>query len=283
MARANTSNDPQPRRRWFSFSLRTLFVVMTLLACWLGWELSVIRERKAVRQQLAAKGTFQFTTSAVYAERYQGGPPPSSIPKISMIRTWLGDEAIAEIWHSYHHDEFFEADRKLAAETFPEAEIKEWLPEPCHPGCFPTGTLVDTPEGPRTIESIVIGDLLHTILAQGEVEPVAVQSIFVTTNRIWRLETDAGVLLTTETQPLCSSMNDLPVAAGQLSPGDELLFRSDGRIRSARIHKIERTERIEKVFNLVLRNSEIFVAGGFLARSKPPAETATGHLQAHSH
>jgi hypothetical protein len=32
------------------------------------------------------------------------------------------------------------------------------------------------------------------------------------------------------------------------------------------------TERIDQVFNLVLGNSEIFVAGGYLARSKPPAD-----------
>jgi hypothetical protein len=32
------------------------------------------------------------------------------------------------------------------------------------------------------------------------------------------------------------------------------------------------TERTEKVFNLVLGNSKYFIAGGFLARSKPPAE-----------
>jgi hypothetical protein len=37
--------------------------------------------------------------------------------------------------------------------------------------------------------------------------------------------------------------------------------------------------RTEKVFNLILGDSEIFVAGGFLARSKPP--TAVGRVLAH--
>jgi hypothetical protein len=37
---------PLPKRRWFAFSLRTLFVVVTLVACWLGYELNWIRQRR---------------------------------------------------------------------------------------------------------------------------------------------------------------------------------------------------------------------------------------------
>jgi hypothetical protein len=33
-----------PKRRW-SYSLRTLFVVVTVVGCWLGYELNWIRER----------------------------------------------------------------------------------------------------------------------------------------------------------------------------------------------------------------------------------------------
>ena len=35
-------------RRWFRFSLRTLFVAMTLLGGWLGYELNWLRERHAM-------------------------------------------------------------------------------------------------------------------------------------------------------------------------------------------------------------------------------------------
>jgi hypothetical protein len=34
-----------PRRRWFAFSLRALFVVVTVFGCWLGYQLNWIRER----------------------------------------------------------------------------------------------------------------------------------------------------------------------------------------------------------------------------------------------
>ena len=39
---------PAPKRRWFRFSLRTLFVVMTVFACWLGYEINWIRQRHIV-------------------------------------------------------------------------------------------------------------------------------------------------------------------------------------------------------------------------------------------
>ena len=34
-----------PNRRWFRFSLRTLFVVVTVFGIWLGYELNWIRQR----------------------------------------------------------------------------------------------------------------------------------------------------------------------------------------------------------------------------------------------
>ncbi len=37
-----------PKRRWFRFSLRTLFVVVTVFGIWLGYELNWIRERHAI-------------------------------------------------------------------------------------------------------------------------------------------------------------------------------------------------------------------------------------------
>ncbi len=38
---------PTPNRRW-SFTLRTLFVVVTAFACWLGYELNWVRQRRAI-------------------------------------------------------------------------------------------------------------------------------------------------------------------------------------------------------------------------------------------
>ena len=73
------------RRRWFQFGLGTLFVLMTVFAVWLGWELKYIRERKEflawVESKLAteANHTFMIDPLAVPAE-------------IPVWRRWLGDK-----------------------------------------------------------------------------------------------------------------------------------------------------------------------------------------------
>ena len=43
-----------PRRRSLrvAFSLRTLFVVVTIIGVWLGWQLSIVRERKTLLAEL---------------------------------------------------------------------------------------------------------------------------------------------------------------------------------------------------------------------------------------
>ena len=37
-----------PKRRWFRFSLRMMFVVVTVFGCWLGYELNWIRQRHEI-------------------------------------------------------------------------------------------------------------------------------------------------------------------------------------------------------------------------------------------
>jgi hypothetical protein len=36
---------PAPNRRWLRFSLRTLFIMVTVVACWLGWNVHQVGER----------------------------------------------------------------------------------------------------------------------------------------------------------------------------------------------------------------------------------------------
>ena len=39
-------NDAKPKRRWFRFSLRTLFVFVTIIGVWLGFQASTVYHRK---------------------------------------------------------------------------------------------------------------------------------------------------------------------------------------------------------------------------------------------
>jgi hypothetical protein len=263
-------------RRMFRFSLRTMLIVMTLLCCWLGWEASVVRERRAVRRELQGNFAFQFTTTETWSKIPFApgvGPPPATIP---IIRVWLGDEAIQQIWFMRHIQGFSEDELKRLSRVFPEAQFDESQPEPCHPGCFPRGTLVDTPYGLCPIERIGPDHVVLALSPSGGSAGVKVQSVFTTENRLWKVETESGVLFTTETQPLCQT-GDRKLAAGKLQSGDEILYRGDEGVLPVKVLRVEQTARMETVFNLVLDDEDVFVAGGFLARSKPPA-----HSVAHS-
>jgi hypothetical protein len=43
-----------PKRRWLRFSLRTMFVAFTVVAVWLGWNVYIVRQRKAFISSLPA-------------------------------------------------------------------------------------------------------------------------------------------------------------------------------------------------------------------------------------
>jgi hypothetical protein len=48
------------KRHWLRFSLRTLFVLVTVIACWLGWQVHVVQHRHAVLRQIEADGGLVF-------------------------------------------------------------------------------------------------------------------------------------------------------------------------------------------------------------------------------
>ena len=146
--------------------------------------------------------------------------------------------------------------------------------EPCHPGCFPAGTAVRVPQGTtltdtKPIERIGQGDLVVTIDADGQPTSTAVVSVFITRNRLVNVRTDAGFLETTRTQPVCLQTGELR-AAGELKAGDTI-WRWDGARRQAATVREVTDGRAAQVFNLVLGDPTVFIAGDFLVRSKPPA------------
>jgi hypothetical protein len=130
-------------RRWFRFSLRTLFVLVTLLAAigsWVGRNLSAVQARRSLR----ASENVAFLT---YDEnRYGRGCPgvlevkshragdllnvgmannpsgrkrvsPTASPRLSAIRRWLGDKPMFAVIV------FDESDFESARARFPESLI----------------------------------------------------------------------------------------------------------------------------------------------------------------
>ncbi len=253
------------RRSWFSIRLRTLMFLVTILCIWLALQLNQVRERQRARRELS--GQFEFTTAESYAAMYVS-TPPEPVASIPWSRRLFGDEAVQQIWYS--HGEPTPETIARAARIFPEASVSEIPLEPCHPGCFPRGTLVETPNGPRSIEEMRRGDLVISIAPDSSPKAIAVQEIFMTNNVLWKVETERGELVTTETQPLSTEAGSI-CEAGKLKPGDVLWFYKDAETEAVRVKQVSRTGRTEQVINLILGDSQIFVAGGYLARSKPPS------------
>jgi formylglycine-generating enzyme required for sulfatase activity len=198
---------------------------------------------------------------------------PATVP---VVRRWLGDKAVQEFWNSPGFvGALSESEARGLSEIFPEATFHERHMEPCHPGCFPRGTLVATPRGPQPIQELGVGDYVTTVGHNGESSSTRIESVFITSNALWRVVTPESALLTTATQPLCTT-DQQPVAAGKLKAGDLLLIQEAEGIRSLPVLEAFKTNRAEQVFNLVLGEPQTFIAGGFLVRSKPPA--SAGHF-----
>lgn len=125
--------------RWFRFSLRTLFVVVTIFGVWLGCNLRIVRERKAVISELK-QGTSEFDRCATPLEpllrllEHGGTRDPRVIgidiypgSTVSTIRRYFGDEPYAELIMRHT------LDAKLierAEYAFPEAVLYVIVPAP---------------------------------------------------------------------------------------------------------------------------------------------------------
>ena len=96
-----------PRRRWFQFSLRTLFVLVTLWSGflgWLVWEWRFVQQRLAVFSSIDANGieSDMWVWSVEHGKQHHGWWAPGSDhekvwpePTVPFWRVWLGDRAVA--------------------------------------------------------------------------------------------------------------------------------------------------------------------------------------------
>jgi hypothetical protein len=131
------------RRRWFSFSLRTLFVVVTVFACWLGWNVCVVRNRQSLCREIVAEHkardgmmlNFQHGRMFVWREEHLQHRP-KTVPELSRIRRWLGDRTY--VWPILRNTE---SDALITMAAFPEADI--WY----YAGPWPRHGYVDMVEG----------------------------------------------------------------------------------------------------------------------------------------
>jgi hypothetical protein len=115
-------------RRWFSFSLRTLLIVITMLGCvlgLLGWNLKVVRQREATRVWLENQGglvcEYKSTHSyAVVPETYRSF---DSTRELSQLRKMLGDQTVRVVDLP---PALTDTQRKMIEEMFSEAEMRQY-------------------------------------------------------------------------------------------------------------------------------------------------------------
>src|SRR5262245_33675445 len=86
----------RPSRRWLRFSLRTLLVLVTVFCVWLGWQVSIVHERKAA---LAKPGIVE---RVVYPGDDEWNKA-DSVPTLPFWRYWMGDRPVPSIILSEDH------------------------------------------------------------------------------------------------------------------------------------------------------------------------------------
>jgi hypothetical protein len=106
------ADPPKRKRRRFQFRLRTLMIVVTLLAvpfAYVGWQAKIVRERKAMLAELSAADW-----------RRPGFRWHSPTPQIPWLRRILGDKAVAMLVVPPNADQ--QAITEIR-QMFPEADL----------------------------------------------------------------------------------------------------------------------------------------------------------------
>ena len=106
----NTTTE-MPKRRRFRFSLRTLFVVITVLTVWLGWNVYQVRTREMVRQYIVNSGQGGLVL----------GPPEKPWKSLPIMWRLLGVEPVQTL--RLEGMSLTDEDRKEIVASFPEADI----------------------------------------------------------------------------------------------------------------------------------------------------------------
>jgi hypothetical protein len=78
----------KPRPTWFRFGLRTLLLVMTVLCCYLGWEVNAVRQRRALMEEFRLNHAFRITTASAAGQPPLAGKPAGTA-SVSFLRRLL--------------------------------------------------------------------------------------------------------------------------------------------------------------------------------------------------
>jgi hypothetical protein len=135
-------------------------------------------------------------------------------------------------------------------------------------GCFPAGTRVDTPDGPRDISAMRAGELIVTVDERTGTQSVG-RVLKVQTHmrrRLWRLTLEDGPdLLTTSVHAFLVDGQWRP--ARRLAAGDRLAFVDGTRLTTRVVTASGEAGAAADVYNLIVAGPCTYVANGAVAHS----------------
>src|SRR4051812_12404225 len=113
-----------PNRRWLRFSVRTLLIAVTIFCMWLGWQVSIVRERRAVMDAAYAQDSLtafwpypEFEPDPDFADKVE--EQKADAMRLSFVRRMMGDKPIDRVYCRVPEL------MKRIDDAFPEAEI--WI------------------------------------------------------------------------------------------------------------------------------------------------------------
>ena len=87
------------KRRWFRFSLRTMFVVVTVIGVYIGWQLKIVRERKDLLAELKSIASDKYIYVGLESSEYNAQVDLQRY-RVPLIRRLLGDESCLQLTFS---------------------------------------------------------------------------------------------------------------------------------------------------------------------------------------
>lgn len=111
-----------PSGAWRQISLRMMFVIITLFACYLGYHANVVHGRRRVRQRYDEYSAVQFSHTIYGAKR-----------QIPWTRRLMGDSAVRSIYLHRYTGRVTPEEVELLQQTFPEAVVSEVYMSPAVP------------------------------------------------------------------------------------------------------------------------------------------------------
>ena len=151
--------------------------------------------------------------------------------------------------------------------------------DPWDSNCFVAGTPVDTPSGPRAIETLEVGELVWSVdLADGErrVPSPVVHTMNREVAGVLQVAWPDGGVEVTREHPFWDPTHARWVRAGDLHEGSPLRAWRDGDWTTVRVQAVRSVPSPHTVYNLTVAGEHNYLVDGVLVHNKEAPDSSTG-------